>query len=308
MDIPIQDFPNIYSSIDKMYFDQKYLEAKYLKGIFYNLYNNLGKKVFSDINFNLIFDNQKLKITGNLNKLNIYVIIDEHQRLRFDLYDGKNIIFQAYYSEQKFKSAYNKLFPFPLGYNGKLDLDNSVSFADRNINVFFSGNLHKGRSNMYNYYGLFKYMPFSLQHRLQSCLGVTYDRKYPDSYIRFTNGFLKGLDYEGYANYIRNSKIILTPSGSCSEECFRHYEALKCGCVVISDKLPENPFLTNSPIIQVDNWKQADQIIKELLNTPDELYALHQASLRWWEDMVSEQAVARYMKEIILQHFDYTHE
>jgi len=115
---------------------------------------------------------------------------------------------------------------------------------------------------------------------------------------------MQGLSFEQYAQYIKNSKIVLTPHGSVAEECFRHYEAVKCGCIIISERLPENYFLSASPIIQVDNWGQADKIIKGLLANPQQMEELHLATLKWWQEVVFEPAVATHMKGILEKYLE----
>nr|GFD58552.1 hypothetical protein [Tanacetum cinerariifolium] len=83
--------------------------------------------------------------------------------------------------------------------------------------------------------------------------------------------------------------------GSVADECFRHYEAMKAGCIIVSERLPDNPFFSDSPIIQVANWEEGDAAIKKLLAQPATMQQLHEAALRWWRDVMSETAVAGYM-------------
>jgi hypothetical protein len=297
----LRETKNISFDIQPDFSMDELIETKYITGILRNLSNKLGEELFLNTNFHLIFGNQPLPVEhrSEYSTPNVYIISDEYQTIRRGLYKNGNIIFQSFYSEAKFKNLYSKLFAFPLGYNGKVALDNSIQFAERPLNVFFSGNLHRGRRKMYNFYGAFKHLPFSIQHRLQAFTQYAYDNKYENSYIRFTNGFLRGLNYEEYANYIKNSKIVLTPPGSLADECYRHYEAMKCGCVIVSERLPNNHFLSNSPIIQVEDWKEADKIIRDLLANPERMHELHLASLQWWQNVMSEEAVANYMAKII---------
>ncbi|WP_210519747.1 glycosyltransferase family protein [Hymenobacter terricola] len=275
------------------------LELKYWKLILEKLMAKQIDNYFSNVHFYLVFGNQPINMAMSKDVLNVFLIADERQTLQPTIYNGSNIVFQSSYTPAKFGNVYSKLFAFPVGYNGELDFSNPVPFSERSVNVFFSGNLHRGRRRMFKFYSYLRYFPFFLQHRLQEKIKSTYDDKYPNSYIRFTNGFMRGLNFEEYANYIKNSKIVLTPHGSVVEECFRHYEAMKCGCVIISERLPENHFFSGSPIIQIDDWKEADKIIKELLENPDRMQELHIAALQWWKDVMSESAVADYMADII---------
>lgn len=275
------------------------LEFVYWNKILQYLNQQFTPAQLAQLQFHLIFGDSTVLAKPNPAMINVFIIADEGQEIRKDLYNGTNIIFQSSYSAAIFGSVYSRLFAFPIGYSAKLDLTNAIPFKNRSINVFFSGNLHKGRKRLFNFYSFLRPLPFFLQHRLQNKLKITYDNKYSSSYIRFTNGFAKGLNAQDYATYIKNSKIVLTPHGSIAEECFRHYEAMKCGCIIISERLPDNYFFSNSPIIQIDDWKQGDKIIKKLLANPAQMQELHEASLKWWQDVMSEAAVATYMKNII---------
>lgn len=62
---------------------------------------------------------------------------------------------------------------------------------------------------------------------------------YDNAYIRFYSGFNNGDDYNKYAYYLQNSKIVLSPKGFHSTECFRFYEAMRQGCIVITEELPK---------------------------------------------------------------------
>lgn len=277
------------------------LELDYWKRILQLLQARLSAAQLDGLYFQLVFGNASLAAAPETGYTNVFIIADEYQQPRPDLYDGRSIVFQSSYSGRVFKGIYNKIFPFPIGYNGKLDLENPLPFAERPINVFFSGNLHRGRRRMFSYYSYLRYLPFALQHRLQARLKSTYDRKYPQSYLRFTSGFMQGLNFEQYADYIKKSKIVLTPHGSLAEECFRHYEAMKCGCIIISERLPENDFFSESPIIQIDEWADGDHIIRQLLADPARMQALHVEATRWWREVMSEPAVAAYMQARIEQ-------
>lgn len=276
------------------------VEIGYWTRILACLRAELGDEAFHRYYFQLVFSNS-VPLEAKSGHPNIFLIADEHQTLRPALYDGKNVVFQSYYSAAVFKKHYDKLVAFPLGYSDKLNLEQAVPFAERTVNVFFSGNLHRGRRRMFNYYSYLRHLPFALQHRLQARIGSVYDHKYPQSVLRFTSGFMQGLGPEEYANLIKNSKIVLTPHGSVSEECFRHYEAMKAGCIIVSERLPDNHFFAGSPVIQIDDWREGDTIIKQLLRDPVRMQALHEAALRWWHDVMAEPAVARYMAAILHQ-------
>jgi hypothetical protein len=78
-------------------------------------------------------------------------------------------------------------------------------------------------------------------------------------------------------------------------ECFRHFEAMRAGCVIISEPLPDTPFYANSPLIQVNNWEKGCDIAQELLKDEAKLEEIHRKTLAWWEEKCSEHATAQYI-------------
>jgi hypothetical protein len=96
---------------------------------------------------------------------------------------------------------------------------------------------------------------------------------------------------------LNNSKIAISPKGFTRYECFRHYEAARAGCVVITETNP-NPdlwYLKESPFVQLNKWSDLRKCVTSLLEDPEELERLQQRTIKWWENCISEEAVARYM-------------
>ena len=113
--------------------------------------------------------------------------------------------------------------------------------------------------------------------------------------INFTSGFATGISGSEYANILYNSKIVLCPKGCTSSETFRHYEAMRAGCIIISSDLPDTEFYKNAPFIILKDWKKINSIVRALLMQPDKMQELHLATLDWWKDKCNEGAVAKYM-------------
>lgn len=70
------------------------------------------------------------------------------------------------------------------------------------------------------------------------------------------------------------------------------FEALRCGCVVICNRLPDHWFYAGSPAIQIDDWRDLEATVRPLIADPQHLFALHSQSLAWWKSRCSEHAVA----------------
>jgi len=181
---------------------------------------------------------------------------------------------------------------------------------ERKYSVFFSGNLNSGRLQLF-YYLLFGKIPSRIIHKgiknifirinliKKLLVLLKFDSKIPDAYIRFTDGFKKGLSPERYSEIIADSKIILCPKGFNLPETFRHYEAMRAGCVIISEKLPSTHFYKDSPIIQIDNWEEGLKIAAELINNNAELEKMSKMTINWWKNRCSENAVAQYIIKCI---------
>ena len=80
-----------------------------------------------------------------------------------------------------------------------------------------------------------------------------------------------------------------------SVETFRVLEGLRAGCVVVGEPLPDHWFYAGAPVIGLERWVAARRNLERVLNDPEELRSLHRASLSWWRDRCSEEAVGRLM-------------
>lgn len=115
----------------------------------------------------------------------------------------------------------------------------------------------------------------------------------PTDEIKFSSGFNGCMDSDKYVNYLRNSKIALCPKGFSNTETFRIYEAARYGCVVISEKLPNREYYNNSPIIQVNNWRDGLKIAEELLLDENNLNELSKKTVEWYEQKLSPTATTK---------------
>ena len=117
---------------------------------------------------------------------------------------------------------------------------------------------------------------------------------------RFEHTFaLTGDVLYGPAEYswkMMNARIVPCPRGNF-DETYRLFEAAKCGCVIVTEPLPNRCYYRNAPVIQVRSWSELPGILKDLDRDRDRIRDLAASSRRWWEECVSEQAIARYMIE-----------
>jgi hypothetical protein len=102
------------------------------------------------------------------------------------------------------------------------------------------------------------------------------------------------MDAETYSRHMMNTKICVVPRGT-SLESYRFFEALRYGCVILSDPLPTRWFYDGSPAITLKNWRQLPEVANRILNNPAFLHEKHRAALSWWEEVCSEDAVGMFM-------------
>ncbi len=214
-------------------------------------------------------------------------------------------IFKTYLTEQD----YRNIRPFPLGYVGKKWKQNALAINDRKYNIFFSGNVNLNRMSLIRELSFFKNLwpEDNIKNeermygilRLIGSLKPDYSSYYPESYIKFTKQFMGGLSLEKYNAIMYNSKIALSPPGFYVNQTYRHYEAMRAGCAVISLQLPKCYFLKDAPIIQTKNWKEGLALAKKILDQPDFLAQLSNQSIAYFEKMCSETAIAKYITETL---------
>jgi hypothetical protein len=99
-----------------------------------------------------------------------------------------------------------------------------------------------------------------------------------------------------YSEMMMDTRISPVPRGTRLETS-RLYEALRYGCVVITEPLPDRWYTRDLPALVVHDWAELPALVADLVRQPDRLRDLHNASLAWWNDVCSEEAVGRYMAE-----------
>lgn len=242
-----------------------------------------------------------LSISYRTNKKKVLIFISEEAGdIPKHLSQQYYAVFKSYIKADKVEEK--NIFNFAIGcVTGVPELP-IKQLNSRKYFVFFSGSLNNSRMHFYR-----AFIPwlkskkstflssFIRQQKILVRLKPNFSKRFPNSYIRFTNGFKKGVKPETYGKLIADSKIVLCPRGAKSSESFRHYEAMRAGCVIVSEELPKNHFYENSPIIQVDNWTDGLQKTSELLKNHVELEKIAMATQEWWSEKCSPKAVSKFM-------------
>ena len=190
----------------------------------------------------------------------------------------------------------------PLGYNNYVE-KNEIPIEERNYNISFIGALNNHRISMaseitriHRYiiaYGLYKNYEKTLKF-LNNFLDWT--EKSSGKYF-FTWEFNAGISGEDYCNILMHSKIALAPKGWINNETFRMYEAMKYGCVVVTDILPEREYYKNIPVIQVENWKDGFKQIRGMLKNKKLMHELSLKHKAFYDEYLSPKATAKIVAD-----------
>lgn len=225
----------------------------------------------------------------------IYLSDDWHLDKEFGLCDQFVAVFKCYTPRN-----YKNVFGFPLGYTIGFEGVEALSFSQKDISVFFTGQLNERRKDFVRQatQPLIAKLPKRVSNRflpLRNVLDLS--QEIENSKIEFnTQGWGKGLSKPEYIDHLRRTKIALCLGGYHVEETFRHYEALKMGAVVVSKKI-ENPVLKDAPFVYVEDWFGIFSRLKELLKNQDYLEEMSDKSLKFWEEKLSEKAIAKFILE-----------
>ena len=186
-------------------------------------------------------------------------------------------------------------------------------YSERNCFVYFNGNLNKNRFTLFA--ALSKAMTFLeasagwlALHNVRGSSrffekvfrGKSFDfsDSYPHSSISFYNGFNNGDDYAVYARKLQNAKVVLSPCGFSSTECFRLYEAMRQGCIVITEPLPRTSFYLNAPVLTLASWDDLNEVLcsESVLSRYDPLEIR-----RYYDGYLSPEGIAGYVAAILCE-------
>lgn len=219
-----------------------------------------------------------------------------------------NIVFQNYLLEDNPDMRYYSL---PLIVPQKEVARNIIPLNDRRYNVFYSGNFNKNRVPMYfalknkasfleKIWLRLSFIPFwhNLNKRFHKNKVIDLSSHYLQSIIKFNFSFYTGgYSHEEYERITSNSKIVFSPKGWKFAECFRTYEAMSHGCIVISEPLPNVPFYKDIPLIQLSDWKRIDEVVHGLLSDKPKMVKLSAEAYDFWNKRLSNVAISNYIYE-----------
>ena len=172
-----------------------------------------------------------------------------------------------------------------------------IPIKERLFNITFTGCLNRNRvqivSELLNVNSKWISLGMLLNKKLTlRIINQLLKYKYNNDYYQFNDGFNNGLNEEDYNFILRNTKIALVPKGWVNTETFRLYEAMKWGCVVISEELPQREYYKNIPIIQVKNWRDGLRIANELIMDIPTLDKMSKTNKEFYKRNLSPEATA----------------
>ncbi len=188
----------------------------------------------------------------------------------------------------------------PLGYARQSDLPGKP-FESRRYLVGFLGSIENREYPKFSPKKLLRTPKYVARSRLaaslQKLVASDPDSVFYGTTASFTESTMTGAG-DRYTEIMADTKIALAPRGS-SVETYRFFEAMRQGCVVICDRLPPHWFYVGCPAIQIDDWRNLEAEVKALSADPERLADLHRRSLAWWEEKLSERAVAQVIAKCL---------
>lgn len=191
----------------------------------------------------------------------------------------------------------DRVHDIPLGYYNQLDLP-LKPFDERATSVFFAGSVDTAGSRG----SLERLLPTPrvLSRSQMLAALATFEARRPEhrTLVHVTPGFAS-VTRDGaraYSEGLMDARICLAPRGG-SRETFRFFEALRYGCVVVSEPLPPRWFYSGAPVVTVRRWHRLPEVLESLLDDPAGLRERHAATLAWWRERCSEEAVGAFMAE-----------
>jgi len=193
----------------------------------------------------------------------------------------------------------------PLGYHSQEELP-QVPMAQRRFDVFFAGQVKHEipRNDHRHWVSTSKFIAREQLWKELGRLGAqprwNLDLGEVAAPANLAHALGQAPSYESYSEKMMNTRICVAPRGSVAET-YRACEGLRAGCLVVANRLPpEHPF-ANSPILQIDHWRQLEGILHKYARNIDLLEEARAASLAWWHSCLAVKVqagrVARELNE-----------
>ncbi len=104
--------------------------------------------------------------------------------------------------------------------------------------------------------------------------------------IAATHDFNPTPAFSNYSEKMMHTRICVAPRGSTAET-YRAFEGLRAGCLVVTNRLPQEPLWDKAPLLQVDHWRQFEGILKKFARSIDLLEDARAKAIAWWESRLA---------------------
>jgi hypothetical protein len=198
-------------------------------------------------------------------------------------------------------SSPTPIYDIPPGYYNSTELP-IVPIASRSHDVFFNGSISHDRYSIRSIkYWLKTPKVYSRETMVRNLQKI--QAKHPEIKIKLSMKFKyaaidPGTEPCTYSQDMMQTKICCVPRGTTAET-YRFFEAMRYGCIIITEVLPARWFYQGAPIIQLRNWNDLESVLHNLLADPALMESLHQQTLNWWTEKCSEAASGQYIAEQI---------
>lgn len=233
----------------------------------------LDNKVFEDKTIFISHDYNSLPEYGD----NIIAILTAGDETGNPPVYYKNIefVFKHHLDSDNIGNVYHIPLPYPNNFCGNYKKD----IVKRKYDVFFSGCKRSSRNDFVKAMNSLK------------------KRKDINVCIKITGKFMSGFPIKQYSEIMSDSKIVLNPRGWIRNECIRFTEAVRCGCMIISEEQPNTESFNNCPYELISNWNNVNKKIDKLLS--NNITDIHNKIKISWDKYFSPQAVSNKINNIV---------
>jgi len=169
-----------------------------------------------------------------------------------------------------------------------------IAMAERQRDLFFAGSVSHRAAGMRD-----RVAPKVLARKAMIASAEQLERAHPELVVTLatTGSFGESLagDPDSYSRQLMDAKIALVPRGAAADT-FRFWQALRYGCIVVTDVLPRHRwFYDDAPVVRLGRWTELEEAVVPLLADERRLTALHRRSLAWWSTRGAPAAVGAYV-------------
>ena len=201
--------------------------------------------------------------------------------------------------------GFHPVFAVPLGHHTAADLP-LKPIAERQIGVSFAGSVKHWQGwwgNVNAKMGAPKVrsrraMLRAIERLRRSHPELSIDVRIFDSFVDFSpdTGSYDEQTSRAYWELLMDTKVCLVPAGTF-HETYRHFEALRAGCVIVTDTSLDAWYVRGAPFIEIASWDDLERVVLPLLADEAELERRHHAALECWRRQCSEEAVGRFIAD-----------